>query len=157
MSKLHGQGLQHAGIGLVHVPIRLFIDQVDPGRAGHQRGENDLAFRAGQRCAHAHVNSQSKGNVTVLLPPNVKPVRVVEVGEEVALDAEGDGRCGVASHLVKEIGVGIVLEGVGARPDVEAGVEVLVGQVAGGGGIGESLAQDGGGVGEGVDVILLSL
>ena len=52
---------------------------------------------------------------------------VGEVGEEVALDAEGDGRGGIASHLVKEIGVGVVLEGVGARPGVQASVEVLVG------------------------------
>jgi hypothetical protein len=53
---------------------------------------------------------------------------VGEVGEQVALDAEGDGRGGVAGHLMEEIGVGVVLEGVGAGLDFEAGVEVLVGR-----------------------------
>ena len=81
-------------------------------------------------------------------------LRVVEVGEQVSFEAEGDGRGGFERDLVQQVRVCLVAEAVGAGVDDVAGVEVLVGDVGGGGGVGQRLAEDIDGVDEGVDVVL---
>ena len=81
-------------------------------------------------------------------------VEIGEVGEEVALDTEGDGRVGRAGDFVEEVGIRVVLKRVGAGEYVEAGVKVFVGNVAGGAGVREDIAKPSGGLDQGIQIIL---
>ena len=82
-------------------------------------------------------------------------LRVGEVGQQVALDAEGDGSGGGDGDLVQQVGVRLVAQAVGAGTDRGPGVEVLVCQTAGGGeGMGEHLAHGVDGVVQRIDIVL---
>ena len=50
-------------------------------------------------------------------------LRVGEVGQQVALDAEGDGSGGGDGDLVQQVGVRLVAQAVGAGTDRGPGVE----------------------------------
>src|SRR5580704_12713597 len=62
------QFLQHARVGFMRVPVRLFIHQAEVGETCHQGRENNLSLGAGQQCTNAKMNPQSKRDMPVLLP-----------------------------------------------------------------------------------------
>ena len=68
---------------------------------------------------------------------------------------KGIGEAGSRVISVQQIGVGVVLQRVGAWIDDVAGVEVLVGKAAGVGRLRKRLAQRVGGMHQRVDVVLL--
>ena len=77
--KPHRQSSQHPGIRFRHIPVRLIIDQLKLGQAIQNRPKHDLAFRAREHCADAEVDTQTKGDVAIWLPPNVELVGIRKI------------------------------------------------------------------------------